>query len=105
QRPGDGGPLALAPGQGRWQVVATLAEPHGVEQCQGAPATGSRTRAVEAGEGHVVGEVQVVDEVAGLEHEADAPIAHPGQRRLIETGNGRAVQPVTPGAGGVEAAE
>ncbi len=60
---------------------------------------------IEPGQSDVVGQVQVINEMRGLEYKADLVVANDCQFLFLESGDFRAVQPVIPRTRTVQAAE
>ena len=82
QRPRDRDPLALAARELVGAVVHPLAEPDPLQRLRRARSRRSRARdpGVDQRQLHVVQRGGAGQQVEGLEHEPDLPVAHPRQR-------------------------
>ena len=104
--PGDGDPLALAAREFRGPVAHALLEPH---LLQGRAGALGPLPAIDAGVDErqldIVDGVRPGQQVEGLEHEADLPVAERGQFGVTQRGNGSTVEQVVAPVRAVEAAD
>ena len=89
----DRDPLLLPAGELRGEVVHAGGEAHALEGGEGQPpALGAGEAPVDERQLHVVEHAQVVDQVEGLEDEADLLVAQAGEVLVLVGHDGRAVE-------------